>query len=149
MLDLVLAATHHLLAFALAALIAAELVILRRGLGRETVARLGRVDRAYGGTAMAVIAVGIGRVLFGLKGWEFYVHNPLFWAKMAAFVAVGLLSVPPTLRILRWNRALGDDPSSAIPEAEVAAVRRYVLAQAWVFALIPVLAAALARGVGY
>ncbi|TIL74004.1 MAG: DUF2214 family protein, partial [Mesorhizobium sp.] len=52
---------------------------------------------------MLIIVVGIGRVIYGLKGWEFYVYNWVFWAKMAAFVAVGLLSIIPTVRFASWN----------------------------------------------
>ena len=51
--------------------------------------------------AMLIIVVGVGRVLFGLKGWEFYVYNWAFWAKMAAFALVGLLSIQPTIRLHR------------------------------------------------
>lgn len=148
MLDLLLAATHHLLVFALAAALAAELVLLRPGLAGEAIGRLARIDRAYGGLAGGVILIGIGRVIFGLKSWEFYVHNPLFWAKMAAFAAVGLLSIQPTRIILRWSRQSGTDGAAPVPEADVATIRAYVVAQAAIFALIPVLAAAMARGIG-
>ena len=40
---------------------------------------------------MLVIVVGIGRVIYGLKSWEYYVYYWAFWAKMAAFAVVGLL----------------------------------------------------------
>lgn len=149
MLDFLLASAHHLLVFALAAALAAELVLLRAGLTSQVLVRLARVDRAYGGLAGAVILVGIGRVVFGLKGWEYFVGNPVFWAKMAAFAAVGLLSVQPTRIILRWSRASGEEGWTGVAEAEIARVRGYVVAQAAVFALIPVLAAAMARGIGY
>ena len=149
MLDLILASTHHLLVFALAAAIAAELVLLRPGLAGEAIGRLARIDRAYGGLAGAVILVGIARVIFGLKSWEFYVHNPLFWAKMAAFAAVGLVSIQPTRIILRWNRESRINGASPVPDADVATIRAYVVAQAAIFALIPVLAAAMARGIWY
>jgi len=148
-IDLALAIAHHLAIFALAATLAAELVLMRPGIAGDALRRLANVDRAYGTLAGLVILVGIARVVFGIKGWEFYVYNWVFWAKMAAFGVVGLLSAAPTLRIFRWNAALKSDPSYVVPTTEVGAMRGYLFAEMIVFALIPVFAAAMARGFGY
>lgn len=145
LLDLVLAIVHHFLAFLLAALLAAELVLVRSGLDARGLPLLGRIDGAYGMAAGLLIIVGIGRVIFGLKGWEFYVYNPVFWMKMAAFAAVGLLSIPPTMRIIRWRRAV----PGVVPETEITALRFWLKAEAGFFALILIFAAAMARGFGY
>lgn len=136
---------HHLLAFALAGAIAAQAVLIRPGLGRRGLALLGRVDAAYGAMAGLLVLIGAARVYLGLKGWEFYIYNPTFWAKMAAFTAVGLLSVAPTIRIARW-RAAGDGEGYVVPDTEIAHVRRFIAAEVAVFALIPILAATMARG---
>jgi putative membrane protein len=146
--DLVLAVLHHLLVFSLAGIIAAEFVLIRNELSPSTLARLARLDRHYGIVAMLIVVVGAGRVVWGLKGWEFYVYNWVFWAKMAAFAAVGLLSIVPTVRFISWNRQAAADPGYSVPEAEYAAVRNYVRWEAIVFLLIPVFAAAMARGYG-
>jgi putative membrane protein len=143
-IDLLLAIAHHFLVFAIAALIAAELAIARPGLAKTDLPALGRVDAAYGACAVLVILIGIGRMFFGLKGWEFYVYNPAFWLKMAAFATVGLLSIGPTRSILRWRRA----GLAHVPELEITAVRRWLKLEAGVFVLILVFAAAMARGVG-
>jgi putative membrane protein len=145
LLDLVLAIVHHFLAFLLAALRAAELVLVRSGLDARGLPLLGRIDGAYGMAAGLLILIGICRVIFGLKGWEFYVYNPVFWMKMAAFAAVGLLSIPPTMRIIRWRRAV----PGVVPDAEVTALRNWLKAEAGFFALILIFAAAMARGFGY
>ncbi len=142
--DLLLAILHHFLVFSLAGLLAAELVLVRPGLSGSSLGLLGRLDAAYGGIAVAVIVVGICRVIFGLKGWEYYVANHAFWGKMIAFVIVGLLSIPPTIRIIRWRRS-GND---AVPDAEVMAVRTWLKGEALFLALVLVFAAAMARGVG-
>ncbi len=143
--DLLLAILHHILVFSLAGILAAEWVLVRPGLSGQSLQLLGRIDGAYGGIAMAVIVVGICRVVFGLKGWEYYVSNHAFWGKMAAFVIVGLLSIRPTMRILAWRRA--DD--AAVPDAEIAAVRTWLRAEIGFFGLILVFAAMMARGIGY
>lgn len=143
--DLVLAILHHLLVFALAAVLAVEFALMRAGLSGRNLTILAHVDRMYGLTAVAVIVVGVGRVVYGLKGWEYYVGNHAFWAKMAAFSAVGLLSIRPTMRILAWSRA---GEGYVVPDGEIAAARRFLRAELVVFALIPVLAAMMARDVG-
>jgi putative membrane protein len=147
--DLILAILHHILIFALAAVIAAELVLVRPGLRAETLGMLGRIDGGYGLIAMLIILVGIGRVFFGLKGWEYYIFYWAFWAKMAAFLVVGLLSIRPTMRFIAWRKAATGDPAFAVPEAEIRGVRSYLHAEATVFILIPIFAAIMARGIGY
>jgi putative membrane protein len=147
--DLILAILHHILIFALAAVIAAELVLVRPGLRAETLGMLGRIDGGYGLIAMLIILVGIGRVFFGLKGWEYYIFYWAFWAKMAAFLVVGLLSIRPTMRFIAWRKGATGDPAFAVPEAEIRGVRSYLHAEATVFILIPIFAAIMARGIGY
>lgn len=147
--DLVLAIAHHLAVFLLAAVLAGEFVLVRPGLTRSGLALLANLDRAYGGLAGLIVLIGIGRVLFGLKGWEYYLYYWAFWAKMSAFAAVGLLSIPPTMRILRWRRQAEAAPDHRVADAEIASLRGYLRAEAAFFALILVFAATMARGIGY
>jgi putative membrane protein len=142
--DLVLASAHHVLVFLLAAIIAAEAVIVRPDMSGAGARLLSRIDAYYGATAALVLLVGISRVLFGLKGWEAYVSNWAFWLKIAAFVTVGLLSIKPTLEIRKWRKS-ADEEGFILLSADVAKVRGYILAQVGVFALIPVFAATMAR----
>ena len=91
--------------------------------------------------------IGFSRAVFAAKGWAYYSVNMFFWGKMTAFAAVGLLTVAPTIRIIRWRRALAGN--AALPAAaDIAGVRRFLWAEAAVFALIPAFAAAMARGYG-
>ena len=68
---------------------------------------------------------------------------------MAAFAAVGLLSIRPTLRFIAWNRSISGDSAFRVPDAELATVRRYMRGEVVFFLLIPVFAAIMARGIGY
>ncbi|QDZ00177.1 DUF2214 family protein [Nitratireductor mangrovi] len=147
--DFVLASIHHVLVFSLAGIIAAEWMLIRPGLTGNALGLLASIDRVYGGVAMLVLAAGFLRVFHGTKGSEFYLENPVFWTKIGLFALVGLLSVPPTLRIMRWGKARREDAGFVVPETEVQAMRRYVHAEAALFLLIPVAAAAMARGYGY
>jgi putative membrane protein len=146
--DFVLAGAHHLVVFTLVALLAAEFALIRPGLSGDRVRQLARIDAAYGAVAGLVIVVGILRVMFGAAGWDYYAGNHAFWAKMSAIVIVGLLSIPPTLSIRRWVKA-GEGRNDFAPEAgEITANRRFVHLQAGVLVLVPIFAAAMARGYG-
>lgn len=147
-IDLLLATGHHLVVFLLVAILAAEFVLLRPGLSGARIGQLARIDAAYGGVAALVIVVGVLRVIFGASGWEYYVANYAFWAKMAAFLVMGLLTIPPTLAIRRWLNASKGDAGYAVPLPEVASSRRYIHLQAGVLVLLPIFAAAMARGYG-
>lgn len=148
MTDLILAIVHHLLIFSLAGILAAELAMIRPGLTGAGLRRLGIIDLHYGLIAVLILAVGFARVFYGIKGPDFYLGNHSFWAKIAAFLVVGLLSAPPTVRILQWRRRAKTEPDFALTATDVAGVRRFMIAEVAVFALIPVFAAAMARGFG-
>lgn len=143
MLDLALAVGHHLLIFALFGVLTAELILVRRGMTPEAVARVGKIDLWYGILAGLIIAVGFSRAVFAAKGWTYYSHNALFWAKIATFLLIGLLSLPPTVAYIRWRRA-GETPTPP----EIARLRRLLVAETALFLLLPVFAAAMARGYG-
>jgi putative membrane protein len=143
MLDLGLAIGHHILVFALFGVLAAELVLVRRGVDIATLGRVGRIDLWYGVLAGLIVAVGFARAVFAAKGWAYYSHNLFFHAKIGTFVLIGLLSVPPTIAYIRWRRA-GATPT----DAQVDTVRRFLWAELALFALLPAFAAAMARGYG-
>jgi putative membrane protein len=150
MSDFLLAAIHHLIVFGIASVLAAEIALMRpAAMSPHTVRLLGRFDAVYGGLAMAILVAGFARVWFGAKGPDFYLHNPMFWAKIGAFLVVGLVSIRPTLRILAWQKAAKADAAFVPAAQEIGALRRQLLIEIHVFALIPVFAAAMARGIGF
>jgi putative membrane protein len=139
--DAWLAIAHHLAVFGLLAVLAMEWAMVRPGMGAVEVHRLTRIDASYGVLAAAVLVAGIARVALGAKPADFYLENPVFWAKMASFAAVGLLSIRPTIRYLGWRTAPPADD-------EVAAARRFISIELAAFAAIPIFAALMARGIG-
>jgi putative membrane protein len=145
-LDLTFAILHHLAVFTLVGIIAAEFVLLRPGIAGARLSQLASVDRLYGIAAGVVILIGVLRVFFGGKGWEFYVASDMFWGKMLAFVVVGLLSIQPTRALVKWGKALKSDPAFAPPATDIARSRRFINGQVIVLVLIPIFAAAMARG---
>ncbi|MGC1380680.1 MAG: DUF2214 family protein [Candidatus Baltobacteraceae bacterium] len=143
MLDLWLAIGHHLIIFALFGILAVELVLVARDMSPGIAVTLSRVDSWYGALAGAIVIVGFSRAIFAAKGWAYYSHNAFFWAKIATFVLVALLSMPPTLQYLKWRRS-NESPGAA----EVGRVKRFLYAEVFLFAFLPIFAAAMARGYG-
>lgn len=146
--DLALAIAHHLLVFGLAAVIAFEIAVIRVEVTGLDVVRIARVDMWYGILAAAILIVGFSRVFFAAKGWAYYSHNLLFWAKLGTFGVIGLLSIAPTMAIFRWRRNSLANAEFVVQSIEVQNVRRYLLAEAALFPLLLVFAAGMARGYG-
>jgi putative membrane protein len=114
-------------------------------LNAAVVERLARVDMVYGIAAIAVLATGVARTLWGLKGTVWYWTHPLLHVKLALFIIVGVTSIFPTKTYLRWRKALRAD--GTLPaEADIHKTRRLVMIQAHLIALIPLVAVFFARG---
>lgn len=146
--DALLAYLHFTAILILASALGAEALLLRAQAGADTLRSLVRADILYGIASVVVIVTGLLRLFYGAKGHAFYVANPIFWLKMGLFAAVGLLSIAPTLRFIRWRRQLDADASWLPPTHEVAATRRLVFMELHLLALIPLAAVFMARGLG-
>jgi putative membrane protein len=145
MTDLLLAIAHHFLIFSLVGILAAELSLCRPGVSGGALTRLAKVDGSYGIVASLIIVVGICRVIYGVKGAQYYLHNPWFWGKMGAIVIVALLSIFPTIAILRWRKAAGVEPGFIPPERAIARVRSYLMGELGFLAIVIICAATMAR----
>lgn len=148
MADLILAIAHHLAVFGLVGIFAAELALLRPGLDARRLRQLAQIDLAFGLIAGLVLLVGVLRVFFGASGADYYFSNWMFWSKMVAFLIWGLISIGPTVAILRWRNGLKLDSGNLPSDLEIMRVRRFLFAEAAVLILIPAFAAAMARGYG-
>jgi len=146
--DWLLASFHHLAAFSLAAILSAEVFLTAGPIDDRMALRLARVDAWFGILAAVALAAGLMRLFFGAKGVDYYLANGFFWAKMALFAAVGLISIAPTFSFIVWRRRVRADASYRPPAREIALLRRALYAEAGLFALIPLCAAAMARGYG-
>lgn len=116
-------------------------------LNGAVVRRLARVDRVYGIASLVLLATGLARTWWGIKGFGWYWSQPLLHLKVTLFVVIGLMSIVPTLRYRRWVRAM--EAGHGLPaEAEVRATRKLVMWEAHLLVLIPIAAVCLARGIG-
>jgi putative membrane protein len=146
--EAILAYLHLLAILTMVVFISSEAALCRvQWLNAAVVERLAKIDRVYGIAAIAVIATGIARTIWGVKGTAWYWSNPLLHAKLTLVVVVAVVSIFPTLTFIRWRRTLR--ASGTLPaEAEIAKTRRLVMIQAHLIAVIPLLAVFLARGFG-
>ena len=140
---------HHLAAFAIATTLVVELVTLRGELTVASARRLLNVDRIYGIAAMAIIVVGIARVVWFEKGTGYYLHSAPFIAKMILFAAIGLLSIRPTLTFLSWRKALAEDRTPAVTADVQRKLRSIVHIELALLAALILCAALMAKGVGF
>ena len=146
--DAILAYLHFAAIFTLIWFLAKEWTLLRVGFANIDVERLASADAGFGITAGAVLVTGALRAAFGIKGWAFYAHNPAFHVKIGLFVLVGLISIAPTMKFLRWRKARRNDASFRVSELEWKSARRLLMIELHLVALIPLAAVIMSRGLG-
>lgn len=135
-----LAIFHHILVFGLVAMLFMQRTLL--SVSPINIRRIARLDMGVGITALLVLIVGIGRVMGPGKGWAFYQDNPFFWIKIACFALIGLLSIAPTVAILKWSKAVKADPTFQPQPMQVRQLR--MITGLMALLLIPLLASAAA-----
>jgi putative membrane protein len=139
---------HHLFAFTLVASVVYEFIAYRKDLTIEEARRIQRVDLVYGISAGLLLVVGFLRAYNFEKGWNFYSNSPFFWLKLNTFLIVGLLSIDPTIRYLRWNKALKGGGAPQINDKEFKRTRLLLALEVIGLAVILFSAALMARGIG-
>jgi len=144
----IMAFLHHLMAFALVAAVVYEFIAYRQGLTIEEARRIQRADLLYGISAGLLLVIGLLRVFYFEKGPAFYSQNPFFWLKMNTFLVVGLLSIDPTIRYLRWNKTLKENKAPEINDNEFKRTRLLLSLEVIGLAVILFAAAMMARGIG-
>lgn len=147
--DAVFAYLHFAAIFTLLWFLAKEWTLFKAGPEHLDARRLALADIGYFLAALAVLATGLTRALAGAKGWAFYAHNPVFHAKVGTFLLIALVSVWPTRVFLRWRRAAAADPAFRPDATEWRNVRRFLMIELHLIALIPLLAVLMARGIGW
>ena len=147
--DALLAYFHFISIFLLFAFLSVEAVVLRKPLDVDSVRLIARIDAFYGASAGLVLVSGFLRLALGTKGAAFYSGNPVFYAKLVLFLIVGAMSIAPTLRVLRWARELKSNPAFVPGVDEQRKIRRAVMVQIHLAALLPLLAVLMARGIGH
>lgn len=142
MLDILIRYLHLGAVLVLAGTLIIENMAMAPQISREDLRNLLKVDAAYGLSALLVLACGLTLWFTGAKPSVFYSGNPIFHAKLGLFVVVGLLSIYPTVFLLRHRKSEAE--TLEVPSG----VRRVLRLELALLAIIPVLAFLMARGVG-
>ena len=148
MASALIAYLHYVAMISIAVILVVEYMICMPGITEARIRKLARIDLFYMIAAILALGSGVARVVWFGKGAAFYLHNPVFYVKLALFVAVGLISIPPTLQYLRWLRGVKAGAANVAADYQVQRVRRLVLVELVLFAFIPLMATLMARGIG-
>lgn len=143
-----LLATLHLLGMAMAVGSSyARFRAFRAPLDAAGLAAVFRADNWWGLSVLLLLPTGLLRAFAGYeKGTAYYLHNGLFHTKLALFVLVFALEILPMVTLLKWRRAV--TRGQPVDTTRAATFARISLVQAHLVAIIVLLAAAMARGVG-
>jgi putative membrane protein len=125
-----------------------EHLILKPNIGREQIKSLAVIDMIYGISAGLVLISGLLRWFVYGKGVDYYLHNPLFHTKLTLFVVVGILSIFPTVRFLKWRKEVKAGTNPEIDQKTVKKLLIFIRIELLIVALIPLLAVMIARGYG-
>lgn len=131
---------HHLAAFALVAALVSEHLLFHRRIDAAAARRLQVVDAVYGLSAGVLLVAGLLRVFYFEKGAQYYFGNPWFLVKFGLFIAVGLLSIYPTVSFMSWRRKPG------VTEAQAVWIPRVLRAQLLLMPVILFCAILMAKG---
>jgi putative membrane protein len=137
---------HHLCAFTLVSALAIEFVLIRSELTLSSARRLQVTDLVLGIAAGALLVVGLLRVFFFEKGASYYFHSHAFMTKFSVFIAIGLLSIIPTVEFLSWRGALKAGQVPTISAKKLRLVTAVIHGELFSIIIILLCAAIMARG---
>jgi putative membrane protein len=142
--ELFLRYIHFISIFAIVGSLSSEHLMLRSSLSRMEIKRLSNIDGVYGIAALTLLAAGLTLWLGGYgKPTSFYSQNWIFHTKIGLYVAIGLLSIYPTVFFLK-NRKGEQEEMVEIPKSIFWMIRIELL----LMFVIPILAGLMSRGIG-
>ncbi len=125
-----------------------ERLRLKVDLSREEAISIIIADIIYGLAGLMLIITGILRVRYFGQGVEFYTQNPLFWLKVGSYIAVGLLSLYPTITYILWAIPISKNSLPSLTPELISRFKTIINIELLGFSLIPLLATLMSRGVG-
>lgn len=139
---------HFVAVFGLVGTLVFEWLTFSRTPTLREARRLALADRFYGLSAAALLIAGFARAYGFEKGMAYYMANPFFQIKLGLFLAMGLLSIIPTLRFIRWGAALRAGQAPVLSEAEYRRTALALRLQMLLLPLVALCASLMAHGVG-
>lgn len=144
LIETLLASAHLWAMLGMVVFSTTQAVICRpESMNAALVQRLLRLDRIYLASVALLLGSGAARLVWGIKGWQWYVGQPLFHIKMTLVALTLVLVVLCSLTIRRWVRQAPDKLPS---EKATLELRRRIMWHTHVMPLIVLAAAFWARG---
>ena len=143
-LEIIIKYIHFLCIFLIVGALVGEHLLLKARLTRREITRLAKLDSVYGISVIVLLAAGFSLWFWaGPKPADYYSSNWIFLTKLGLFGAVGLLSAYPTMFFLRQRKG---DPDDVIELP--ASIPWLIRAELFLLFLMPLLATAMAQGMG-
>ncbi|KJY88671.1 DUF2214 family protein [Pseudoalteromonas piscicida] len=140
--EIVVRYIHFIGILFLASTLAIENVLLSKSMSSQSIKRLAVVDGLYGVSALVTLGAGLTLWFAVGKPSEFYTKNPVFHAKVGLFLLIALLSIIPTVFLLKHRKTTAANLS--VPQRIIVIKRLEML----LLLVLPLLAALMARGYG-
>ena len=119
---------------------------LRRSSDAGQLERAFAADNVWALAAVLWIGTGLVRAFAGFeKGTAYYLHQPLFHAKLGLVGAIILLELWPMVTLIRWRALVRR--GQPVPTERASALARISVIQAFLVVVIVGLATAIARGI--
>ena len=142
--EILLRYVHFVSIFTIVSTLVAEHLLLKREMKPSEIDRLSFIDMIYGIAALALLTAGLTLWLGGHgKPTDYYSLNWIFILKISLYVAVGLLSIYPTVFFIKNRKK--EVSSIIVPGIIVWLIRMELL----LMFIIPLLAGLMAKGYGY
>lgn len=147
LLESILAFLHISAILMMVVFVTSEAALCRaEWLNADVLKRLTRLDVLYGISGLCVLLTGLARMVWGAKGFGWYLAQPMLHAKLTFFVVMALIAIPVSIALRRWARVW--NRTGQLPlGTEVRKVRRLIMIGSHLMMLIPLFAVFLARGV--
>jgi|APLak6261659701_1056019.scaffolds.fasta_scaffold15064_2 putative membrane protein len=110
--------------------------------------RMQRCDLWYGIFAAIVLVVGFMRVYHFEKGHAFYSASPFYYVKLTLFLLVGLISIYPTVRLIKWRSHTSIGKAPVVSAQEYRRIINVLRTELILLLGVALSANLMARGVG-
>jgi len=135
---------HFIAVFAIVGAIIAEQFLISKSMTRKEIKQVSKIDALYGLGALLVLIAGLLLWFSVGKPAYYYSRNWLFHTKLTMFVALGLLSIYPTIFFLRNRKGIDLNTEIEVPKLVIILLRLELL----IIIVMPILATYFSLGIG-
>ena len=149
LLSSIFAFLHFITAFTVIFTVFYERLVFKQQLTNSEARLLQKADSLYGLAAVMVLIVGFLRVFLFEKGKDFYYTNSFFWIKLGLFAVVGLLSIYPSIRFLKWKKLIKAGQGVEMDNYEYSKIKTFLNLEVTGLVLMLMAASLMAKGINF